>query len=141
MELTDNSIYNYAFLLRSIFCSIEHRYQQRRKKSSQVSESEVFKIDPNYTAETFLCGIFLLEDTSDATDNYNKFGLDGPTKYENIGEKYLRLYGILNAAYMQFITCHEFYRMFKVSGHKKFKKESFATISNDLHKNVYVESL
>jgi len=43
----------------------------------------------------------LLEDTECAKENYLKFGLSGPTKYNEVGEKYLRLYGILNAIYLQ----------------------------------------
>lgn len=34
-------------------------------------------------------------DAAYALDNFLKFGLDGPTKYDNTGEQYLRLYGML----------------------------------------------
>ncbi|MEM9391533.1 MAG: hypothetical protein AAGA02_13735 [Bacteroidota bacterium] len=102
MELNDNNTYNYASLLRKIFRFLENRYQKKKVKNPRT-ESKVFGIDPNYTAETFLSGIFLLEDTSQAIDNYFEFGLEGPTKYKNFGERYLRLYGLLNSAYMQYV--------------------------------------
>jgi hypothetical protein len=43
----------------------------------------------------------LIEDTESAKENYILFGLAGPTKYNDNGEKYLRLYGLLNALYLQ----------------------------------------
>lgn len=40
-------------------------------------------------------------DASGAIRNFLRFGLDGPTRYQDIGERYLRLYGLLSAAYIQ----------------------------------------
>lgn len=124
MELTENSTFNYASYLRRLFVLIEYRYKKRKKKNPDITESEVFKIDPSFTAETFLCGLYLLEDTSNAIDNYLEFGLEGPTKYKNIGESYLRLYGLLNSTNMQYVCCREFNKMFKSKSLIKYKKES-----------------
>lgn len=50
----------------------------------------------------FICvAMDVVGDAVLAIDDFLKFSLDGPTKYDNVGEKYLRLYGLLNAAYMQ----------------------------------------
>ncbi len=43
----------------------------------------------------------IVDDASLALESFLKFDLDGPTKYNDIGEKYLRLYGILSASYIQ----------------------------------------
>lgn len=43
----------------------------------------------------------ILEDSNAALKNFLKFGLNGPTKLDLIGEKYIRLYGVLNATYLQ----------------------------------------
>ena len=43
----------------------------------------------------------IIPDTNQAIQNFLRFGLDGPTKYDELGEKYLRLYGDLNATYIQ----------------------------------------
>ena len=56
----------------------------------------------------------LLEDTEYAIEDFEKFGLDGPTKYKNTGERYLRLYGLLNAVNSQksiVITLHEIFKV------------------------------
>ena len=39
--------------------------------------------------------------TCAALKNFLQYGLDGPTKFDDIGEKYLRLYGMLNATFIQ----------------------------------------
>ena len=44
---------------------------------------------------------YLLEDTQLAKQNFIEFGTTGPTKYRNFGEVYLRVYGVLNACYLQ----------------------------------------
>lgn len=51
---------------------------------------------------SFICvAMDILGDASLALHNFIEFGLDGPTKYDDTGEKYLRLYGLLSAAYIQ----------------------------------------
>lgn len=50
----------------------------------------------------FLCSAMdIIGDACLAIDNFLKYGLDGPTKYNEAGERYLRLYGILSATYIQ----------------------------------------
>lgn len=50
----------------------------------------------------FLCtAMDVVEDASAAIRNFLQFGLDGPTRYQDVGERYLRLYGLLSATYVQ----------------------------------------
>ncbi len=58
----------------------------------------------------------LIDDTTSAIEHFLKFGLDGPTKYRDLGEAYLRLYGILNAVYLQQETISE---IWSLSTHNK----------------------
>jgi len=51
---------------------------------------------------SFICSSMdIVDDAALALENFLKFGLDGPTKYNEDGEKYLRLYGLLSATYIQ----------------------------------------
>lgn len=43
----------------------------------------------------------VIDDSLLGIENFLKFGIDGPTKYGDTGEKYIRLYGALNATYLQ----------------------------------------
>lgn len=55
----------------------------------------------------------ILEDSNLAIESFLKFGLGGPTKYKDTGEKYLRLYGVLNAAYLQQQSIFTLYKLFQ----------------------------
>jgi hypothetical protein len=43
----------------------------------------------------------IVGDAWTALDNVQRFGISGPTKYNEVGERYLRLYGLLSAVYIQ----------------------------------------
>jgi len=50
----------------------------------------------------FICsGMDLIGDTSSSLDHFLKFGMEGVSRYNEVGEKYLRLYGALNSTYIQ----------------------------------------
>lgn len=64
----------------------------------------------------------LLDDTEQAKVNYFRFQLVGPTRYDDTGEMYLRLYGILNAIYLQMSAITELSELFKLSDKNKTLK-------------------
>ena len=73
---------------------------------------------------SFLCvSMDIIEDACTAIDNFLKFGLNGPTKYEDVGEKYLRLYGILSATYIQQEALLKLYQIVNVPPSLKKGKE------------------
>ena len=50
----------------------------------------------------FICvAMDVVGDAALALGSFLRFSLDGPTRYEDVGEKYLRLYGLLSATYVQ----------------------------------------
>ncbi len=51
---------------------------------------------------SFICSSMdIINDSLLGIENFIRFGMDGPTKYDDLGEKYIRLYGVLNATYIQ----------------------------------------
>lgn len=61
---------------------------------------------------SFVCAAMdVVGDASLAIENFLRFGLNGPSRYEDIGERYLRLYGMLNAAYVQQQAVLQLYRL------------------------------
>jgi hypothetical protein len=56
--------------------------------------------DLNFILDSY----YLFEDTQLAKTNFNLFGITGPTKIINVGECYLRFYGLFNSCYMQKIA-------------------------------------
>jgi exonuclease VII small subunit len=64
---------------------------------------------------SFLCSAMdIIGDACLAIDNFFRFGLDGPTKYDEAGERYLRLYGILTATYIQQEAVLKLYQLVNV---------------------------
>ena len=70
----------------------------------------------------FLCvAMDVVGDASSAIRNFLQFGLDGPTRYQDVGERYLRLYGLLNAAYIQQQAVLKLFKLMNVSNPKTTK--------------------
>ena len=65
------------------------------------------------------CIMDLLNDTELAKQNYDQFDLTGPTKISYPGEQYLRLYGIVNAVYLQKSAIASFVELVNLPHKKK----------------------
>jgi len=65
--------------------------------------------------------IDLIEDSQTAISEFNKNGL--ATKSENLPEMYLRLYGVLNAVYLQKQSIIELIELFKIPNKRKIIAE------------------
>jgi hypothetical protein len=65
----------------------------------------------------------IVGDASTAIENFLQFGLDGPTRYDEVGEKYLRLYGVLNATYIQQAAVLKLYKLTNVPELKEAKNQ------------------
>lgn len=74
---------------------------------------------------SFVCvAMDILGDTSLALHNFMEFGIDGPTKYDDTGEKYLRLYGLLSAAYIQQQAALKLHNLMNCTKQKEFKRRA-----------------
>lgn len=72
----------------------------------------------------FICtAMDVVGSASLAITNFLSFGLDGPTKYDDAGEKYLRLYGALNATYIQQQAVLTLFKLNQVSNPDKAKEK------------------
>lgn len=66
-----------------------------------------------------LCSLIdVLSDTELAKENFFKYDLTGPTKIQDYGEQYLRLYGITNAMYLQKSAIETFVELVKLPNKK-----------------------
>lgn len=72
----------------------------------------------------FICiAMDVVGDASLAIENFLRFGLNGPTRYDDTGEKYLRLYGLLSAVYIQQEAVRKLYSLMNCPNPKKVKEE------------------
>ena len=114
--------------------------------SSKLSIKETLKLSKE-SDWNFLCtAMDIICDSSMAISNFIKYGVDGPTKYNDKGESYLRLYGLLSATYLQQNAVMNIYRILSIRGFKEFKdnikklkireiRNKLASHSNDFQTN------
>jgi hypothetical protein len=74
----------------------------------------------------------IVEDASAVIDHVQRFGLSGSTKYDDVGEKYLRLYGLLSATYIQQQSIGTIFRIMNLPDPKALKAAFEALEIRDL---------
>lgn len=82
-----------------------------------------FKLNAKNDWNEIIASEDILEDSNEALKSFLKFGLSGPTKYNDLGEKYLRLYGVLNAVYQQQQAILHIFKLFNCPNPKLIKQE------------------
>lgn len=97
----DESIINqFAQLLNFIYRNVNvEKYTTRSEYHNLLSQK--LKISSKFNHTIIESQRYLLEDTDYAIFDFIEFGISGHTKHYNIGELYIRLYGFLNAIYLQ----------------------------------------
>lgn len=138
--MTDTEYLNKITIIE-IYCEILLgilSYVPVQKFSSEKEYRKILnknlKFDGEYNDRTLRACIDLIEDNQLAINEIEKNGLE--TKSENKGEIYLRLYGILNAGYLQYQAIKELIELFKIPNKKEidkeFKKLKFIELRNKL---------
>lgn len=78
-----------------------------------------FCFDTNFGWNILMNAFYVFEDTELAKNDFEKFGLQGPSRHKNTGEKYLRLYGVLNAFYQQNLALINLVKLFHLAPEKE----------------------
>lgn len=95
------------------------------------SENETFqqKVQKYYCFENefgwniLLNAFYTIEDAEFAKQSFKRFGFQGPSRHEDIGEKYMRLYGVLNAIYQQKLAVQNLLEIHKIPNKKGLMKK------------------
>jgi len=93
-----------------------------REKSNTSFREDVqkyFCLENKFGWNIMLNSYYVINDTELAKTSFNKFGLQGPSRYTDIGERYLRLYGLLNSIYQQKIAVVNLIEIFKLPNPKE----------------------
>jgi hypothetical protein len=73
---------------------------------------------------SFICvAMDVIGDAALALNNFLRFSLNGPTRYEDLGERYLRLYGLLSATYLQQEAVLKLYKLMQCPNPCEVKAE------------------
>lgn len=114
------------YRLNKLHHHILSHFAERDSKGYPDFRTEVMKrfgFENKFGWNIMLNAIYLIEDTEYAKIAFLKFGLQGPSRYDEVGERYLRLYGILNAIYQQYLALANLLELYKISNKKKIIDE------------------
>jgi len=108
-------------MLRELLLLQKYSSAFREMINARVGGSErplkkLLRLNNEADWEFLAAAMDIVDDASSAIDHVQRFGIGGPTKYEEIGEKYLRLYGLLSATYIQQRAILTIYRILNVPG-------------------------
>jgi len=116
--MSDSPISEIGKIIRDVTYYFVFRIKDKPFLETIIKNLRFQKIDDWNT----LCSLMdVIGDTELAKQNFRKFGLSGPTKIFELGEQYLRLYGILNAIYMQSNAIIQFVELTKLKDKKIIK--------------------
>lgn len=114
MNFNDTLTNNYASFLNQIYRFVDVK-KYTSDEDYKVKLNKKFGLEDKYSHDIIESCYWTLEDSEEAINNFLKFGNQGPTRYENnLGEKYLRFFGVLNAINIQHLIIKELYDIFKV---------------------------
>lgn len=105
---------SYTHILRKYECHLRKAFDYRDKSQGQSVDQALElkkKIDWNFVATA----LDVIGDTTQAINNLLEFGLEGNTDGNDPGEKHLRLYGVLNASYLQQFALVNLYKKCNLS--------------------------
>ena len=101
--MTESIIERQIGILRTILSNIAENDKNGSEDFIEFT-NRYFCFDTNFGWNILMNAFYVFEDTELAKKDFNEFGLQGACRHSNTGEKYLRLYGILNSFYQQFLA-------------------------------------
>jgi hypothetical protein len=103
------------------YTSLFRRMINTRVQSSDRSIRDLLRLNTDSDWEFLTTAMDIVDDASAAIDHVQRFGLSGSTKYGDLGEKYLRLYGLLSATYIQQQSMGTIFRIMNLPDPKALK--------------------
>ncbi len=118
-------LHKYASLFRRMI-------NAKVKNNSGRSIRDLLRLNAGSDWEFLTTAMDIVDDASAAIDHVQRFGLNGSTKYDDLGEKYLRLYGLLSATYIQQQSIGTIFRIMNLPNPKALKAKFEALEIRDL---------
>jgi hypothetical protein len=114
------------------YASLFRRMINTRVWGSERSIKDLLKLNSAADWDFLISAMDIVDDASAAIGHVQQFGLGGPTKYNDVGERYLRLYGLLSATYIQQQSINTIYRTMNLSDPKALKGRFETLVVRDL---------
>ena len=116
----DSIISKYNSLLKDILGDFAMKWDPEKSNANFKKDVQKFYGFQNEFGWNILLNAFyVLDDTEFAKESFNNFSFQGPSRHQDTGERYLRLYGLLNALYQQKIAIENLLEIHKISNKKQ----------------------
>ncbi|MHA7609480.1 hypothetical protein ACV0BM_011585 [Elizabethkingia meningoseptica] len=115
---------SYIGIQKEILSDFALRWDSEKCKSTfREDVKKFYGFEKKFGWNIILNAYYVLNDTELAKASFIQFGLQGPSRHVDIGERYLRLYGLLNSIYQQKIAVDNLMEVFKLIGFKNFSEK------------------
>lgn len=120
----DTIIEKFIDIQKEILSNFALRWDGEKSKTSfREDVQKYYCFENKFGWNIMLNSYYVINDTELAKTSFNSFGLQGPSRHTDIGERYLRLYGLLNSIYQQKIAVDNLIEIFKVPNAKLLLKD------------------
>lgn len=119
--MTESIIEKQIGILRAILSNIAENDKNGSEYFIEFT-NRYFCFDTKFGWNILMNAFYVFEDTELAKKDFNEFGIQGACRHKNTGEKYLRLYGMLNSFYQQFLALRNLMELFKIEPREKYIK-------------------
>lgn len=117
-------IEKYIALQRKILGNFAMSWDSEKCKTSfQDDVRKFYGFENEFGWNIILNAYFVFEDTELAKNSYIQISLQRLTTHQDIGEKYLQLYGFLNAVYQQKLAVFNLMEVFKLPKKKEYEEK------------------
>jgi len=96
---------------------------EKCKTTFRDDVKDFYGFEKQFGWNIILNSYYVIDDTEVCKKSFKRFGLQGPARYQDIGERYLRLYGFLNSAYQQKLAIENLMEVFKLPKKIEFSKK------------------
>jgi hypothetical protein len=120
--MTESIIERQIGILRTILSGLAEN-DKNESEDFIIFTKKYFGFDTEFGWNILMNAFYVFEDTELAKKDFKQFELQGPSRHKNIGEKYLRLYGILNSFYQQNLALLNLMELFKLDSKELWSKQ------------------
>lgn len=133
--MNDSLIERQIGILRAILSDIAEK-DKNGSEDFIIFTQKYFGFDTEFGWNILMNAFYVFEDTELAKHDFKIFGLQGPSRHQNTGEKYLRLYGILNSIYQQSLAILNLMELFKLEEKQTYKEQLKQSTCIDLRNKI-----
>lgn len=120
----ETTIQQFNSLQKDILSEYAQKWNGKNQDSSfRKAVKILYGFEKDFGWNILLNSFYVIDDTELAKISFKQFELQGPSRHSDIGERYLRLYGLLNAVYQQKLAIDNLLEIHKIPDKKKLSKQ------------------